>query len=180
MDNAGSLTRSGDRWLAWFGTEYPPEKVLEAVHKNESQLRGWHLYTPQQLFTSLELATLLIQHYELQDVLGHDDVAPGRKTDPGPAFPMDTFRSRVFGRPEVTSAEPPPAPLFRTTTILNIRNGPGAHYETLNGGPLPEGTRMELIASDGSWRMVDVLDTVNGVMDLQGWVHGRYIEPIAN
>jgi hypothetical protein len=27
----------------------------------------------------------------------------------------------------------------------------------------------------GNWRFVDVLATVGGEMDLQGWVHGRYL-----
>jgi N-acetylmuramoyl-L-alanine amidase len=30
--------------------------------------------------------------------MGHDDISPGRKFDPGPAFPMESLRTRLFGR----------------------------------------------------------------------------------
>jgi N-acetylmuramoyl-L-alanine amidase len=182
LDNAGPLTLSNGQWMAWFGTLYPPEQVIEAVHKHQADLRGWHLYTPEQLFVTLEVASLLVRQYQLLDVLGHDDIAPGRKTDPGPAFPMDSFRARVFGRGDLgmpDEAPEPPKPVYATTTNLNVRNGPGSTYPIVPGSPLPRGARMEVLGTNGSWYQVDVLDTVNGVMDLQGWVHSRYVRQIS-
>jgi len=169
LDNAGRLVRHGQRWRAWFGDLYDPEDVLEATHKNESAPSGWHLYTPVQLEAALELAALLVDRYELRAVLGHEDISPGRKSDPGPAFPMESFRSRVTGRRE----EAPP--LFRATAVLNVRTGPGTQHPTAPGSPIPLGTHVEVVGERDSWRLVDVLDDVNGVSDLQGWVHHRYL-----
>jgi AmpD protein len=33
-----------------------------------------------------ELLTSLREHYPIEEVVGHSDIAPGRKTDPGPCF----------------------------------------------------------------------------------------------
>jgi AmpD protein len=33
-----------------------------------------------------DLLTLLRQHYPIEDIVGHADIAPGRKPDPGPRF----------------------------------------------------------------------------------------------
>lgn len=172
LDNAGPLTRKGDVWYAWFGDTYPNEQVVEATHKNETSPRGWQLYTPEQLFSALEVSSLLVQYYKLEDIVGHDDIAPGRKSDPGPAFPMDTFRSRVFGRGDSEEDNA----VFQTTSELNIRVGPGSNYDALPASPLPKGTRMTILEKNGLWRKVDVLDTVKGFMDIEGWVHSRYIE----
>ena len=78
----------------------PDAEVMEAVHENEKKegtVRGWHRYPPKQLDAALKLAALLVSHYGLRDVIGHDDVAPLRKQDPGPAFPMASFRARALG-----------------------------------------------------------------------------------
>ena len=167
------MTRSSDGlWRAWFGDPYEQRDVIEAVHKNDTQMRAWHLYTPQQLFAALEVSNLIVQEYQLKDILGHDDVSPSRKTDPGPAFPMETFRSRLFGREDDVEDESS----YCTTALLNIRVGPGTEYEKLSVSPLPKGIALEIISSRGRWREVEVIDEVNGEMDIVGWVHGRYIK----
>jgi N-acetylmuramoyl-L-alanine amidase len=168
LDNPGKLRCRGDAWYAWFEQAYDSASVIEAVHKDESEPAGWHVYTPRQIDAAFDLAFLLMKKYGLKDILGHEDIAPGRKTDPGPAFPMDSFRSRLLGR----RAERPP--VFETTTYLNVRNGPGIHHGTVSGSPLAPDTRLEILAHQGFWRFVDVLEA-GSEPDVQGWVHGRYL-----
>lgn len=170
LDNAGRLTRHGSRWRAWFGDTYDADDVLEATHKNDSEPAGWHVYPPEQLAAALEVATMLVERYGLRDIVGHDDISPGRKSDPGPAFPMASFRARIFGRREDQPV------IQRATAVLNIRTGPGTQHATLADGPLPVGTRVQVVRQQQSWRLVDVLDTLNGVSDVQGWVHHRFLE----
>ncbi len=172
LDNAGKLERKGRKWCAWFGATFPPEEVMEAVHKHEEQMCGWHVYPPAQIEAALEAATAIVREYDLDDIVGHDDIAPGRKTDPGPAFPMANFRSRIFGR------DADRAPRFETTTHLNIRGGPGTMHEKLDAAPLPPGTRLEVLQEDGRWRLVDVEGEVGGERDVQGWVHGGYLRRV--
>lgn len=178
LDNAGLMKRtSSGKWLAWFGATYPESEVAEAMHKNEKDegvVRGWHEYTPKQLEAALELAALLVSTYGIRDVIGHDDISPGRKQDPGPVFPMASFRSKVMGRKD----DQPD--VFVVGEVLNIRQGPGSSFPLLPGGPLPAGTRVDVLEENGSWRRVDVLDTVGGAMDLQGWVHGRFLSRAPN
>jgi N-acetylmuramoyl-L-alanine amidase len=169
LDNAGRLTRHGSRWRAWYGGLFEPEDVLEATHRHEAAPSGWHTYTQVQLDAALEVCSLLAQRYDIREVLGHDDISPGRKVDPGPAFPMSSFRARILGRQEDE------APVHTSTAVLNIRTGPGTAHETLAAGPLPEGTRVQVVRQQDSWWLVDVLDAVNGVPDVQGWVHHRFL-----
>ena len=177
LDNGGPLQQHRDgSWHTPFGATVPQDQVLEATHRHGGATRGWHTYTGEQLIAASEVANLLVGHYGLGEVVGHDDIAPGRKTDPGPAFPMQTFRARVIGRAD--DAAGVVGLLAQTTSALNIRLGPGTNWEKLAVSPLPAGTKVEILAEEGSWRQVFVLDFVGGEMDIEGWVHGRYLESL--
>lgn len=43
-------------------------------------------YTDAQYEALAQLAAALRERYPISDIVGHADIAPGRKTDPGPAF----------------------------------------------------------------------------------------------
>ncbi|MEX2570993.1 MAG: N-acetylmuramoyl-L-alanine amidase [Gemmatimonadota bacterium] len=172
LDNAGRLTRQGGRWRAWFGDTYPDDEVMEAVHKHESEPSGWHTYTPEQLDAALHVSRTIVSKYGLRDIIGHDDISPHRKSDPGPAFPMANFRARIFGRLEDE------LPLYETTVALNIRTGPGTHFDKLPASPLPTGTSLDVLGAEGTWRLVDVVDPTDGEPDIQGWVHGGYLRRV--
>jgi N-acetylmuramoyl-L-alanine amidase len=174
LDNPGRLVRQGARWRSLFlGTVYDDVDVMEAVHKNEFRSAGWHIYPSDQLEVAFSVAASLVREYRLEDVIGHDDIAPDRKSDPGPAFPMDSFRSRLFGRTDDGND------IWETTTTVNVRLGPGTQFSVLAPSPVPPGTRVRVLGTDGSWRRVDVLDSVAGVNDLHGWMHENLIRAVA-
>ena len=98
LDNHGPLERVAGGWRTEWGTDVDDSQAVEAAHRSGGPVRGWHAFSEVQLDAALRAATVLAQHYGLRDVLGHDDVAPARKLDPGPAFPMRSFRGAVLGR----------------------------------------------------------------------------------
>lgn len=49
-------------------------------------------YEAAQYATLAKLTQALARRYGIQDAVGHSDVAPGRKTDPGPAFDWPRYR----------------------------------------------------------------------------------------
>ena len=54
-------------------------------------------YTVAQYRRLAELTAVLRQFYPIRDIVGHSDIAAGRKTDPGPAFDWAHFRSLLSG-----------------------------------------------------------------------------------
>ncbi len=173
LDNAGPLEGGPGQWRAWFGRQYPDEDVVVAAHKLDGIDRGWHVYSETQLSVALEVAEAIVAHYGLVDVLGHDDIAPERKLDPGPVFPMESFRGFLIGRADDDLE------LFETVASLNIREGPGVGFDKIDGSPLAKGTRLRGEVRDGSWHFVEVINE-RGEPHTTGWVHGNFITPCSN
>jgi len=62
----------------------------------ELQNTGSQEYTPIQLQQNIDVCKALNISYPIKEILGHSDISPGRKTDPGKQFPMDKLRLEVF------------------------------------------------------------------------------------
>lgn len=112
-----------------YGHEVPADEVSEATHKNESEPRYWQKYPPAQLAKLVEVSRTILKAYPyIEEVLGHDDIAPTRKTDPGPLFPMDWFLVQI-GRKEA----PPVAAALITIENLTAEITPeGLAYFTVS------------------------------------------------
>ena len=78
--------------LANGGSTYPDnftdELPVVARHKFQTRAKSWEAYPDAQLQACAKLAKDLVEEYQLTDVVGHEDIAPNRKDDPGPACPM--------------------------------------------------------------------------------------------
>jgi len=97
--NAGKLAKGpGGRWQTWTGEPVPDDQVMVARHRNEREEAGWHAYAPDQIAAVAEIGAALHAAYRFRDVLGHEDIAPRRKVDPGPAFPLKSVAARIMGR----------------------------------------------------------------------------------
>lgn len=87
--NWGFLRKVGDQYFSWANTLINETPFVE---KNGSNLRYWQYYTCIQLMTCSRLINDLKAEYGINLLLGHEEVSPGRKVDPGPAFPWKLYR----------------------------------------------------------------------------------------
>ncbi|HEX6911025.1 MAG TPA: N-acetylmuramoyl-L-alanine amidase, partial [Longimicrobium sp.] len=175
LDSFGFLGSAGPGKWKFRSTSIPDSEVVVARHKFGSPSGGWPRYPQKQLDAALELARLLVKTYGLEDVIGHDDISPGRKQDPGPAFDMAGFRAAAMGAPADTDDDKPqPAPTggrFRVKTTLNVRSGPGSSNPTVAGSPLSAGTLVRGHEDRDGWRRI----TVEGG-SAAGWVSAQFLE----
>ena len=53
------------------------------------------LFTNQQYAALIALTKCLCEHYPIKDIAGHSDIAPDRKTDPGPHFDWQRYANSL-------------------------------------------------------------------------------------
>ena len=160
IDNAGQLEQKDGKYLSWFGKEYPEEEVFWGVHRNQTRTTPWHRFTEEQIRVVEELCRLLIADYGIRHILGHEEIAPDRKIDPGPAFPLDQLRARLLHRPLADQG------VVRAGR-LNIRAEANGKAERM-AGFLKQGTQVEILEERDGWYKVTV--------ELEGWVSSRHVE----
>jgi N-acetylmuramoyl-L-alanine amidase len=173
IDNAGRLEKQGEKYFSWFGREYPADQVFQGVHRNESVSSYWHRYQEQDIAIVRELCALLIRAYPIKQILGHEEIAPGRKTDPGPAFPLDRFREKLLAT-DRSEEEAPVPPAVKpqgsglvTASTLNIRRDPSASAPKA-ADPLPLGASVRILDRKPGWLYV--------AAEVKGWVSADFIK----
>lgn len=180
LDGFGFLGNAGPGKWKFGGRAIPDADVLVATHRFGSPKGGWAKYPPKQVEVALRLARLLVAEYGLQDVIGHDDISPGRKQDPGPAFDMAAFRAAAMaadpsaGEPTPVDPGTPATPdaRYRVKTTLNVRGGPGTANAPVAGSPLAAGTFVRGGREQDGWRQI----TAEG-SSVSGWVSAQFLEP---
>lgn len=178
--NAGPLTPSGDQYIASFGKKYPPEEVIKARHRNQSESGYWQTYTEAQLQCVKAISMELIDALNIEFILGHEEVAPARKTDPGPAFPLDSFRDQLLssrkehddslqGSTNKTARKSLGVETMGmvTASLLNVRKLPSVSADKLRE-PLKAGQNVEIIQERAGWYEITIKET--------GWVKKDFIQ----
>ena len=121
----------------------------------------WQTYTEEQLQAAEQLTMDLESHYDILDVASHEEIdTRGWKTDPGPAFPMERFRSLVQDR-NLDNYE-----YEVVASSLRIRSGPGTQFDSI--GKLQNGDIIDVLQESGEW----------GRIDDDGWVHTGFIRRV--
>lgn len=117
---------------------------------------------------------LLKENYCITEIVGHDDISPDRKRDPGPAFPLDKLKDKIlYGRNDESpgmdfeEGESQPQKGITTADHLNIRTKPSGQSSTVTE-PLPKGTKVEITETQGNWSKVKV--------EIEGWVSKKWVK----
>ena len=96
MENLGLLTQRDGAWY-FGGRMRVPADSVERFADSQGRAPGWHAYTDAQIQTFFLVSCALRRAYPtIEDVVGHQDISPRRPFDPGPAFPIDAIRARLF------------------------------------------------------------------------------------
>ena len=159
---------------------FTADEVVVQRHRNGGGKPGWEKYREPQISAMLRVCEALVAEYKsIVDIVGHDDIAVGRKVDPGPAFPMHRFHALVPGR------KADPGPRMRVDTpgdTLSLRDAPVAEANKI--GELEHGRIIHLRAraytyisatktAESGWASIDM----DGDLDHDGFVSGKYLVP---
>jgi len=166
IDNVGWLKKQADGKYsrARLSKVYENNQVVHERHFNPAvPYEYWEEYTNKQIAVVFELCELLRQHYGIIEILGHDEIAPERKQDPGPAFPMDELKSEVLSDRSGEAVEG-----RVNTNLLNIRSGAGVNFEKV-AQPLIQHAPVEIMEEKNGWYKVKT--------NIEGWVSKKFITP---
>lgn len=168
IDNAGVLQKVGENYISWFGKKYSHNEVIEAKHRNEDLPKFWNVYNENQIDIVEKICHALLNHYpNITQILGHEEIAPGRKLDPGPAFPLDTIRERLLSGRDYAAADGNPTKAIVNVEQLNLRNMPSTKSSIVIDS-LPNGSELQIHEENNGWYKVSITKT--------GWVNGKYIK----
>lgn len=166
--NPGPLERRSDGTFVDSTGKTWEGRAVQARHKNGHRaLRYWAEYAEAQLAAVKEACRAITRAYPIREIVGHDDVAPTRKLDPGPAFPLQALRGIPAPRDQDGGDT------YAATTTLNVRSGPGLANAKVEGSPLSQGQRVQVIEVKDDWWHIQTLDAA-----IEGWVSSRFLQNV--
>ena len=68
---------------------------IRATSPEGGGIQEWECYPYQQIAASIALTQAILAAYPLHFIAGHEQVAPDRRDDPGPAWPWSDYRAAI-------------------------------------------------------------------------------------
>jgi len=177
--NDGYLKKVEDKYFNAYNKEIAAEFAFFGKHRNPvTKSQYWHSYTDVQIKAVFDVCAAIIKEYpSVKYILGHEEIAPGRKTDPGPAFPLDELRKQmgvwIPGTAAIAASVAPPVvekvalgTVGVATGKINFRSGPGADYDKV-AEAVEKDEKVLILKKSGEWYEV--------LQDITGWVAKEYI-----
>ena len=107
IKNNGEIVRLvPDLYIAWHAGE-SSWKNYKSLNQNSIGIEitnpghehGYQKFSKKQIFSLLKLSKFLIKKYKVnsKNILGHSDIAPQRKKDPGEKFPWEYLSKNKIG-----------------------------------------------------------------------------------
>ena len=105
-NNGNILTLVPDLYEAWHAGK-SSWKNYKSLNQNSIGIEitnpghehGYQKFSKKQIFSLLKLSLFLMKKYKIgsKNILGHSDIAPQRKKDPGEKFPWEYFSKNKIG-----------------------------------------------------------------------------------
>lgn len=158
IDNWGWLTNGKSH----SGEVVPEQFRFSGTRSGHSQ---WETYRDVQLQAVEEVIKAICDTYPITDIVGHEDIAPGRKQDPGPA--LDKFKAQMkekyMNEKTETATEPKQSAPKETakdsrTTTADVRLRAYASTSATILTVVAKGRKVEVLSEDKrtGWAKVKV------------------------